>query len=86
MDAAGTNQALSGAYDALAGLDTFDEESIESALRELAGELDLKVGQLLGSIRVATTGLKVAPPLFGTLEILGRQRSLDAIGEAAGRL
>ena len=86
MDAEGTKQALSGAYDALAGLDTFDEESIESALRELAGELDLKVGQLLGSIRVATTGLKVAPPLFGTLEILGRQRSLDAIGEAAGRL
>ena len=86
MDAAGTKQALSGAHDALAGLDSFDEESIESALRELAGELDLKVGQLLGSIRVATTGLKVAPPLFGTLEILGRQRSLDAIGEAAGRL
>ena len=86
MDAAGTKQALSRSHDALAGLDSFDEESIESALRELAGELDLKVGQLLGSIRVATTGLKVAPPLFGTLEILGRERSLDAIGEAAGRL
>ena len=86
MDAAATKQALSRSHDALAGLDSFDEESIESALRELAGELDLKVGQLLGSIRVATTGLKVAPPLFGTLEILGRQRSLDAIGEAANRL
>ena len=86
MDAAGTKQALSSARDALAGLDSFDEESIESALRELAGELDLKVGQLLGSIRVATTGLKVAPPLFGTLEIIGRQRSLDAIAEAAARL
>ncbi len=86
MDAAGTKVALSRAHDALAGLDSFDEESIESALRELAGELDLKVGQLLGSIRVATTGLKVAPPLFGTLEILGRERSLAAIIEAAGRL
>ena len=86
MDEAGTKQALSGAHDALAALDSFDEDSIEAALRELAGELDLKVGQLLGSIRVATTGLKVAPPLFGTLEILGRQRSLDAISEAAGRL
>ncbi len=86
MDAAATKQALSGVHDALAGLDSFDEESIEAALRELAGELDLKVGQLLGSIRVATTGLKVAPPLFGTLEILGRERSLEAIGEAAGRL
>ena len=86
MDAAGTKDALSRSHDALAGLDSFDEESIEAALRELAGELDLKVGQLLGSIRVATTGLKVAPPLFGTLEILGRERSLEAIGEAAGRL
>ena len=86
MDAAATKQALSSTHDTLSGLDSFDEESIESALRELAGELDLKVGQLLGSIRVATTGLKVAPPLFGTLEILGRQRSLDAIGEAASQL
>ena len=86
MDEASTKQALTGAHDALAALDSFDEESIEAALRELAGELDLKVGQLLGSIRVATTGLKVAPPLFGTLEILGRERSLDAIGEAANRL
>ena len=86
MDAAGTKEALSRAHDALAGLEAFNEESIETALRELAGELDLKVGQLLGSIRVATTGLRVAPPLFGTLEILGRERSLAAIGEAAGRL
>ena len=86
MDAAGTKEALSSAYDTLAGLDAFDEDSIESALRELAGELGIKVGQLFGSIRVATTGLKVAPPLFGTLEILGKQRSLAAIGEAASRL
>ena len=86
MDPAGTKQALSGAHDALADLEAFDEAAIEAALRELAGELDLKVGPLLGSIRVATTGLKVAPPLFGTLEILGRQRSLAAIGEAADRL
>jgi glutamyl-tRNA synthetase len=86
MDEASTKQALSRSHDALAALDSFDEDSIEAALRELAGELDLKVGQLLGSIRVATTGLKVAPPLFGTLEILGRERSLDAIAEAAGRL
>ncbi len=86
MDEAGTKQVLSRSHDALAALDSFDEDSIEAALRELAGELDLKVGQLLGSIRVATTGLKVAPPLFGTLEILGRERSLDAIAGAAGRL
>ena len=86
MDAAGTKEALSSAYDTLAGLDAFDEDSIESALRELAGELGIKVGQLLGSVRVATTGLKVAPPLFGTLEILGKQRSLAAISEATDRL
>ncbi len=86
MDVAGTKDALSSAHGTLAGLDSFDEESIEAALRALADDLGLKVGQLLGSIRVATTGLKVAPPLFGTLEVLGRQRSLDAISEATGRL
>ena len=86
MDAAGTREALARAHDALAGLDSFDEASIEAALRELAGELGMKVGQLLGSIRVATTGLRVAPPLFGTLEVLGRERSLAAIGDAVDRL
>ena len=42
-------------------------------------ELGLKVGQLLGTVRVAVSGKTVAPPLFETLSILGRERTLSRI-------
>ena len=86
MDAAGTREALSRAHDTLEALDAFDGGSIEDSLRPLADELGIKAGQLFGSIRVATTGQKVAPPLFGTLDAIGRERSLAAIREAVERL
>jgi len=63
-------------------LPAFDEEILESALRALAEEMGLKVGQLFGVIRVAVTGKKVAPPLFGTLAILGREKVLQRMDRA----
>jgi glutamyl-tRNA synthetase len=86
MDAAGARLALKGALEALSEVDAFDADAIEGVLRPLAEDLGLKVGQLLGSLRVATTGLRVSPPLFETLEVLGKDRSLTAIGEALTRL
>ncbi len=68
--------ALRKARETLAALLNFDEETLEEALRALVGELDLKAGPLFGIIRVAATGKKVAPPLFGTLSVLGRERVL----------
>jgi len=68
--------ALRAARAALAELPSFDANALEGMLRPLAAELGLKVGQLLGILRVATTGKKVAPPLFGTLAVLGRERVL----------
>ena len=76
MDAAGSLDALRQARQRLASLPSFEIETIEPPLRSLADELSLKVGQLLGIIRVAVTGKTVAPPLFETLGILGQQRSL----------
>ncbi len=86
MDVPGTKAALEGALGVLEALPAFDTESIETALRALAEEQGIKVGQLLGSIRVATTGLRVSPPLFETLEILGRDRCVSAIRIALERL
>jgi glutamyl-tRNA synthetase len=76
MSAAGSLDALKQARQRLASLPSFEIETIEPPLRSLADELSLKVGQLLGIIRVAVTGKTVAPPLFETLAILGRERSL----------
>jgi glutamyl-tRNA synthetase len=91
VDAATLLDALRQAREQLAFLPRFEAETIESSLRALADRLGLKVGQLLGPLRVAVTGKRVAPPLFETLAILGRERTLaridsgiDALAHAAG--
>ena len=86
MDEPGTLTALEQARAALDALPSHDTASIEGVLRPLASDLGLKTGQLLGALRVATTGQKVAPPLFETMEVLGRDRTLAAIDEALHKL
>ena len=86
MDTERTRVALDMSLSALKTVESFDAESLEGVLRPLADELGVKAGQLFGSLRVATTGQRVSPPLFETMEILGRDRSLAAVQEAAGRL
>jgi glutamyl-tRNA synthetase len=76
MDAAGSLAALRQARETLVALSDFEAESIEASLRALATQLGLKVGQLLGPVRVAITGKRVAPPLFETLSILGQEQTL----------
>jgi glutamyl-tRNA synthetase len=55
---------------------------MEPPMRALAEELGLKAGQLFGVVRWAVTGQKVAPPLFGSLAVLGREQVLTRL-EAA---
>jgi glutamyl-tRNA synthetase len=79
MDHAGTLAALERAESVLASLDGFGEQALESALRATADDLGLKIGPFLGCLRVACTGKTVAPPLFGTLSLLGRDRVLSRV-------
>jgi glutamyl-tRNA synthetase len=74
--------ALRKARETLAALPDFQEETLEKALRALADQLGLKDRQFFGIIRVAATGKNVAPPLFGTLSILGRGRVLERMDYA----
>lgn len=64
----------------------FDHQSLDAALRAGAADLKLKAGQMFQPIRVAVCGRKNAPPLFETLEVLGRETCLQRIGEAIGML
>ena len=86
MDAERTVLALEAARDGLATLDSFDTQSIEDLLRPMAKDLDIKVGQLLGSLRAAVTGQRVSPPIFESLEVLGRETSLSRIENAIAAL
>src|SRR5579862_8578323 len=60
----------------------FNHDSLDAALRTGAQELKIKPGQMFQPIRVAVCGRKVAPPLFETLEVLGRETCLERIGQA----
>jgi glutamyl-tRNA synthetase len=60
----------------------FSHDELEAALRGGAERLKIKTGQMFQPIRVAVCGRKIAPPLFSTLEVLGRETSLKRIGRA----
>ncbi len=60
----------------------FNHASLDAALRAGAQELKIKAGQMFQPIRVAVCGRKNAPPLFETLEVLGRETCLKRIDQA----
>jgi glutamyl-tRNA synthetase len=60
----------------------FDHQSLDAGLRAAAQDLKIKTGQMFQPIRVAVCGRKNAPPLFETLEVLGREICLHRIARA----
>jgi glutamyl-tRNA synthetase len=60
----------------------FEHDPLEAALRDAATQLKIKTGQMFQPIRVAVCGRKNAPPLFSTLEALGREVCVERIGKA----
>lgn len=78
-------QVVATALSALEDLASWDASSIESALRDsLIDGLGLKPKLAFGPVRVAVTGRRVSPPLFESMEILGRDTSLSRLGSACG--
>lgn len=64
----------------LEGLNPFESELIQSVLRaRLVDDLGLKPKFAFGPLRVALTGQKVSPPLFESMEILGREETMRRI-------
>jgi glutamyl-tRNA synthetase len=80
-DAGMALKTLQRAREVLATAD-FTHDALDRALRAAAEELKIKAGQMFQPIRVAVCGRKAAPPLFETLEVLGRETSLKRIGQA----
>ncbi|HEY3453601.1 MAG TPA: glutamate--tRNA ligase [Bryobacteraceae bacterium] len=83
-DAAMAARVLRKAKEVLAAVPGFDHGTLDSALRAAADELKLKAGQMFQPIRVAVCGRKNAPPLFETLEVLGRDTVLTRLDLALG--
>jgi glutamyl-tRNA synthetase len=79
-------KALKGSEEKLATMAGFSRDSLENTLRHLADNLGLKAGQLFNVLRVATTARDAAPPLFETMEVLGKERCLKRIKAAISKL
>lgn len=86
MDAASTADLLAAAAEVLRSSASWDHAALETALRGLAAACGLKPGVAFQPIRVAVTGKAIAPPLFETLELLGRDMTLRRIDAARVRL
>ncbi|HTO24437.1 MAG TPA: glutamate--tRNA ligase [Gaiellaceae bacterium] len=82
-DLDGGGPVCAAARDALAGLEPFTAEAIETALRGVLEELGLKPRQGFQPIRVAVTGSKISPGLFESIELLGRETTLARLDAAA---
>jgi len=86
MTTAEAGRALAGAAAALEGLEPWERGAIEAALRQMLETGGLSARKGLQPIRVAITGSMVSPPLFESLEGLGRERSLARLRAALTRL
>lgn len=84
-DAAMAKKALEKAREVLPNVE-FKHDPLDHALRAAAQELGMKAGQMFQPIRVAVCGRKNAPPLFETLEVLGKNTTLSRIENAVAML
>jgi glutamyl-tRNA synthetase len=85
-DAVIAARALQEAGVVLFDVKDFDHASLDTALRGGAARLEMKAGLMFQPIRVAVCGRKDAPPLFETLEVLGRETVLERIKKALNML
>jgi glutamyl-tRNA synthetase len=66
----------------LSGLPEISPERAEPPLRALVEELALSPNQVFGILRVAVTGQTVSPPLFESMEIVGKDKVLERVKNA----
>lgn len=84
-DMAMARRVLEKGHEVLAKTE-FKHDPLDQALRAAAQELGVKAGQMFQPIRVAVCGRKNAPPLFETLEVLGRETTLARIEQAVSKI
>jgi len=74
---------LAAAVAALGALEPFSADAIEVALRAAADGLGLKPRQAFQPVRIAVTGSKISPGLFESIELVGREKTLERLSRAA---
>ena len=73
---------LATAHAALDAVHNWDTEALEAAVRRVAEDRALKLGQVAQPLRAALTGRKTSPGIFDVLVLLGREESMGRIADA----
>ncbi|QEE60926.1 glutamate--tRNA ligase [Salinibacterium sp. dk2585] len=78
---------LAASIEALTALEAWAHEPIEAALRAaLIDGMGLKPRNAFGALRTAISGRRISPPLFESMELLGKQSTLARLQRLAARL
>src|SRR6266496_3134880 len=79
LDAQQSADVARKAYNILASLPDLSHQTAEPPMREFVEKSGLSANQIFGIVRVAVTGQKVSPPLFESMEILGKEKVLERL-------
>jgi glutamyl-tRNA synthetase len=79
-------EVLKKTLQTLESIGTWAATDLEAAVRPLTEAMGLKAGPFFSVLRVAVTGRTASPPLFETMEVLGRDRCMARLTEALDRL
>jgi glutamyl-tRNA synthetase len=83
LDARQSAEIAQKAHDILASLPDLSHQTAEPPMREFVETSGLSANQVFGIVRVAVTGQKVSPPLFESMEIIGKEKVLERLQRAA---
>lgn len=72
---------LAQVHAALDAVEDWDTEALEAAVRQVADDAGVKLGQVAQPLRAALTGRKTSPGIFDVLDLLGRDESLGRIAD-----
>jgi glutamyl-tRNA synthetase len=86
LDAKQSAEIARKSYEILSGLPSFDHATAEPPMRAYVESSGLNANQVFGILRSAVTGQKVSPPLFESMEVIGREKCLQRVQQAAEML
>jgi glutamyl-tRNA synthetase len=81
-----SRESLTALRDRLASLPEWGKEAIHGVITEVAQGLGLKMGQIAQPLRVALSGGTVSPPIDLTVQLLGKERTLERIDRALAHI
>ena len=86
MDAASSLVMAKRVESLIAAAPDFSMDTLNQPLRDLAVELETKVGNIFGFLRNVLTAQQVSPPVFETMEIIGREKVMERIARGISLL